>query len=185
MENRKRWGMTMENKSNIIIRWATHRDALEIARVHTDGWKVAYKNIIPDHILDNISVEKRCSYFTEALKEKREETAVLIIDNQIIGFLTLGPNRDDDLDESHGEIWGIYLSPKHWGIGHGKTLMKWGIDQLNQKGYKKITLWVLQDNTKSRKFYERLGFQEDGVKEITLGIPLKEVRYIKVIGNKH
>lgn len=93
-------------------------------------------------------------------------------------------NRDDDLDDTYGEIWGIYLLPSYWNKGFGTILMNWGINELSDRGYKGASLWVLEENLNARAFYEKLGFTCDGViKEIRLGTILKEVRYIKHIND--
>lgn len=164
---------------NIKIRWAAYDDAEELGIIHSRGWKTAYKNIIPDKVLRLITAQERKKRFEEAIIDKTQETAALIKDNKVIGFCTLGANRDDDLDDSYGEIWGIYLLPQYWGRGLGKTLINWGIQELAKRGYDKISLWVLEDNISARVFYKKIGFMFDGtVKEIEIGTPLKEVRYI-------
>jgi ribosomal protein S18 acetylase RimI-like enzyme len=42
-------------------------------------------------------------------------------------------------------------------------------------------LWVLRDNTRARRFYERYGFHADGVEEPfhVAGAAVPEVRYAK------
>ena len=53
---------------------------------------------------------------------------------------------------------------------------------MKNRGYKKVTLWVLEENFNARKFYEKMGFKHDGTKkEITIGKKLMELRYEKVI----
>ncbi|MEI7024912.1 hypothetical protein [Paenibacillus sp. y28] len=45
-------------------------------------------------------------------------------------------------------------------------------------GYARVSLWVLQDNTNARRFYEHLGLLCDGTeKVITRGKELVQVRY--------
>jgi|GEM_PF-3575435 hypothetical protein len=41
------------------IRWATCGDSKELGYVHANSWKVAYKDIISDKVLDEITLEKR------------------------------------------------------------------------------------------------------------------------------
>jgi len=54
----------------------------------------------------------------------------------------------------------------------------WGLNELKNRGYNKVTLWVLEENLNARRFYEKIGFKHDGTtKEITLGKKLKELRY--------
>ncbi len=104
---------------------------------------------------------------------------MLVVDNKIVAFLTLGLSRDDDLDDSYGELAGIYLLQKFWGKGLGFLLTNWGIRELSKRGYKKVSLWVLEENANARKFYEKMGFRQDGAeKEITLGKKLTKFRYV-------
>ena len=53
------------------IRWAKQEDAIDLGIILSESWKVAYKNIIPDEVLDKINVKKREDYFKESLKEKK------------------------------------------------------------------------------------------------------------------
>ncbi|EQB86230.1 hypothetical protein J2Z44_002418 [Clostridium punense] len=41
------------------IRYANIKDARTLGEIHSKSWKVAYKGIVPDEILKNITVEKR------------------------------------------------------------------------------------------------------------------------------
>ncbi|WP_130807919.1 GNAT family N-acetyltransferase [Senegalia massiliensis] len=167
------------------IRWAKKEDSKDLSIIHSESWKTAYKNIVSDEVLDKIDVKKREDYFKQLLKEKKKEIAVMVLDNIVIGFITLGMNRDNDLDDAYGEIWGIYLLPRYWNKGFGSILMNWGINKLYDRGYKGISLWVLEENLNARAFYEKLGFTCDGViKEIKIEKILNEVRYIRHINDE-
>jgi len=162
------------------IKQATIQDAHILAEIHANSWKVAYKGIVPDKILDNITVEKRQKYFEQALSEGREENAIVFKDDKPAGLICIGKCRDSDKDDTYGEIWGIYLHPDYWNIGIGFRLISWGLEELTKRGYKRATLWVLEDNIAARKFYEKIGFKHDGtIKEINVGKPLNEYRYEK------
>lgn len=167
---------------NYEIRWAVESDASELGMIHANSWKVAYDGIIPDEVLEKISSEKRAARFLKAISEKSEETAIIVSDTKIVGFITLGRCRDEDLSSDHGEVWGIYLSPGNWRLRIGSMLLDWGISELAERGYKRVSLWVLEDNHNARKFYEKHGFIHDGtIKQITLGKVINEIRYIKII----
>jgi ribosomal protein S18 acetylase RimI-like enzyme len=167
---------------NYEIRWAGESDASELGMIHANSWKVAYDGIIPDEVLEKISSEKRAARFLKVITEKSEETAVIIVDNRIVGFITLGRCRDEDLSRNHGEVWGIYLSPDNWRTGIGSILLNWGISELAATGYKKISLWVLEDNHNARGFYEKHGFIYDGtIKQLMIGKEINEIRYIMTI----
>jgi len=96
------------------IRYADASDAKILGKIHVNSWKAAYKGIVPDEILDNMTVENRQKYFEKALTEGLEETAIVFNDNEPVGMITIGNCRDTDKDSTYGEIWGIYLLPEYW-----------------------------------------------------------------------
>ena len=101
-------------------------------------------------------------------------------DEKVFGFLTLGSSRDADIDQTTGEIWGIYLAPEHWRKGIGRMLYLYGERILRERGYLAATLWVFAGNEQARRFYETMNFKEDGTsKVINVGAPLKAIRYHK------
>lgn len=165
------------------IRFAGVNDAVVLAEIHTRSWKAAYKGIIPDETLDDITVEKRQKYFERALTEKQEEDAIIFKDGKAVGFICIGKCGDKDKPDTFGEIWGLYLLPEYWNMGIGTELTNWGINELRNRKYNKVTLWVLEENINARKFYEKLGFGHDGtVEEIVIGGKrLKKYRYEKGI----
>ena len=60
------------------IRYAKGSDARALAEIHVNSWQEAYKGIIPDEVLKNITVEKREKYFTKVLTERTEDDACLL-----------------------------------------------------------------------------------------------------------
>jgi len=45
-------------------------------------------------------------------------------------------------------------------------------------GYSTVTLWVLRDNRRARRFYERAGFVPDGATNVLTGLGgIRELRY--------
>lgn len=167
---------------SIDIRHAEINDCSIMGAIHSESWKVAYKGIVPDPVLDNMSAEKSEKKFYNSFMQGVENNVIILNDDQAVGFMCLGKCRDDDLDNSFGEIWGIYLLPSFWEQGIGTKAINWGINYLKNRRYNKISLWVLENNIKARKFYEKLGFIHDGmIKELNIGKPLNEYRYVKSI----
>lgn len=164
------------------VRRADINDAGILGKIHSDSWKAAYKGIVPDSILDSINAEKRQEYFEKALSEGWEEDFLVFAEDKAAGLMTIGKCRDEEKDDTYGEIWGIYLLPEYWNKGIGTYFINWGLNELKSRGYKKVTLWVLEENINARKFYEKIGFKHDGtIKELTIGKRLLEFRYEKVI----
>ena len=169
-------------KIDYIVEWATEEDAKELGMVHSSSWKIAYKGIVPDEVLEGITAEGREAYFARVIRNKSEETAVIKAAGDICGFVTLGSSRDEDLSHEYGEIWGIYLSPEYWKQGIGSILLDWAKSELKNRGFSKISLWVLEENNRACRFYEKHGFVFDGtIKRITIGKDLNEKRYTRVI----
>lgn len=174
--------MNSVNISQTLIRYAESIDAQILGKIHSESWKVAYKNTIPSEVLDKITADKRAIYFKKALSEGLEEDAIIYRNDNDLGFICFGKCRDNDLDSTFGEIWGIYLLPEFWRQGVGSKLINFAVNELKNKGYRKISLWVLENNKNAIKFYEKQGFKYAGTKkEIVIGIPLNECRYVKVI----
>ena len=71
------------------------------------------------------------------------------------------------------------MHPEAWGTGCGQALCRAVFDHMRQTPAQAVIVWVLTDNIRARRFYERIGFtQDDGRRDITLFDPtLPEVRY--------
>ena len=168
------------------IRRATIDDAAALARLHIDSWRSAYRGLVPDSHLDNLDYDRRAERFRESLAGQLEETHLVEQDGDMLGFLTLGACRDEDLDqETSGEIWGIYLAPEHWRKGVGGQLCRYGERILESRAYRIATLWVLAGNDQARRFYEAMRYEVDGAaKMLNFSTPLEAVRYRRELKDK-
>ena len=167
------------------IRRATPADANALANLHVDSWRTAYRGLVPDSHLDSLDYDRRAQRFRESLSGHAEETYLAEQDGDVLGFLTLGGCRDEDVhQEATGEIWGIYLAPQHWRKGIGRLLCRYGERILRSRSYRIATLWVFAGNEQARRFYEAMGYKADGATNIlSPGAPLEAVRYRRALGN--
>jgi GNAT superfamily N-acetyltransferase len=79
-----------------------------------------------------------------------------------------------------GELYALYLIPAWWSAGVGRTLMTSVLDALRGDRYRRVVLWVLADNARARRFYERAGFTLDGATNVLTGLGgVLEVRYTR------
>jgi GNAT superfamily N-acetyltransferase len=62
------------------------------------------------------------------------------------------------------EEWleGLYVVPARWGTGLADELHDRALEAARELGSKRCQLWVLEDNTRARRFYERRGWRENG-----------------------
>jgi ribosomal protein S18 acetylase RimI-like enzyme len=166
----------------IEIRPAEKKDASGIAKVHIETWQYAYKGLMPDNFLANLSIEKRTKRWEELLSNPTPESQsyVAITDNKLIGFCSVGRCRDKDMSETTGELYAIYIDSNFMNKGAGSALQEKGLQYLREKGYKKATLWVLTSNSKTIKWYESQEWRFEGkTKTADMdGFQLHESRYI-------
>ena len=163
------------------IRNAKKEDAYEIAKVHVEGWKAAYKNQIPDEYLEKLSVEEKFETWQNNLSNPKPGVSSFAAeeDEHIIGFCSVGPSRDEDTPRDTGELYAIYVEPSRVGTGVGSSLHNAGLDFLRENGYKEAVLWVLKTNKTTISFYERKGWKSDGAEkeEVKEEVTLQEIRY--------
>ncbi len=167
----------------MLIRPAKPEDSEILAEIHIDAWKAAYCGLVPQDYLQKLDYGKRAERFRALLTTDSENTFVAEEEQKLLGFITLGNCRDDDVDPKEtGEIWGIYLAAENWRKGIGTKLCCFGENLLLSCGFKIIVLWVFAENEQARKFYEALGFAADGAeKTLNRGKLLLAVRYRKRI----
>lgn len=192
---------------DIAIREARLDDAELIAEAHVDGWRVGYRGIVPDTFLDSprFAAARRQGWrliLTGGRPEaygEHDQIFVPVVSGRVVGFGHVGPERGDSPEDGlnlrtdisdRGELLGFYVHPDYWGTGVADRLIDRcheSLDSLCRLG----TLWVLRDNRRARRFYERKGWscgdgehlveaewpgpQMDGLP--SLDNPLPEVRY--------
>ena len=160
------------------LRIAEEQHAEGIARVHIDTWKECYKGIVPDSYLDALDYEEKSKGWAKGLAEGSEPGFVAVVDEEIVGWVTFGKNRDQRSEDIY-EIYGIYVLPDLWGTKIGFNLFEAAIKDILEHTPTCITLWVLKANTRAQEFYLKNGFKPDGtIQQINIGgKSLDEVRY--------
>ena len=165
----------------VTVRAATIDDTEAIARVHARSWQAAYRGIVGDDFLDGLSdevwVERWRTIFTQPQEGAR--TLVWQDGGEVTGFARIGPVRDPDPPApSWDEVYAIYLDPRSWDLGAGSALLVASLGTVSDE-VPGVSLWVFRDNARARAFYERHGFEVDGLaQEITIdGRAVAEVRY--------
>ncbi|MFI8826268.1 GNAT family N-acetyltransferase [Streptomyces sp. NPDC053431] len=77
------------------------------------------------------------------------------------------------------ELSTLYAAPEAWGRGVGRALLAATVEAMRGAGFRDAGLWVFEENSRARAFYERAGWRTDGesVTEDTGGRTLRELRY--------
>ena len=162
------------------LRRATFADAQGIAEAHVASWQAAYRGLVPDAVLDNLSVADRRTQWESRLTKGESNLWVTGPDNHVLGFISCCPSRDVDLPPPEfAEISALYVRAEAWDTGCGYALCQAAFTKMQRASATSAIVWVLTDNARARRFYERVGFTPDGsAKDITLfNVTLPEVRY--------
>jgi ribosomal protein S18 acetylase RimI-like enzyme len=171
----------------VLIRRATPGDATALATVHVRSWQAAYRGLMPDEVLDGLSVERRVGMWRTILRSGLAGHVVFVAEGDgegpdgdaLCGFVHVGPARDADLGPETAELTSLYLLPEVWGRGAGRALMAGAVDAMRDDGYASAVLWVLVTNERARRFYEIAGWSCDGTEKSEPFGPatLTETRY--------
>ena len=165
-----------EPRQDPLIRDAAVGDEAEIARVHVDCWRVAYRGQMPDEMLASVSVERRTEFWRRSLEEGEDRVIVAEADGAVIGFVSVGPARDED---GVAELYAIYIEPERFGTGVGHALMDAALERMRELGYDEAMLWVLDGNERAERFYRIAGWErEDTIRDEEWGSwTIREAQY--------
>jgi GNAT superfamily N-acetyltransferase len=159
------------------VRVASPDDAEAIERARVRAWQVAYRHVFPPEALDGLPVD--WSRWAEALArpEPGYVCFVAVDESRLLGWATVGPSACPD---RYGELHGLYVDPECWGRGAGRALLERSEAELAQT-WDEAILWTLEDNPRTRRFYEAAGWRPDGTTGTfeRLGVRAPVVRYAK------
>ena len=168
---------------DVDIRRATPADAEAIASVHLDSWDAAYRGLIADAYIDLLLSrrQERADRWRTILETADGDDRTWVVERagEVLGFCGTGPARDEDAIVGTGEVLALYLRPGVVGTGIGRQLFAHAVVDLHERGYAPLTLWVLRQNDRGRRFYEAAGWRPDGAQKVETrpGASLDEVRY--------
>ena len=152
----------------LVLRPLTDADIDAVAAMHVRTWQAGYAGIMPAEVLDSLDP----AAFAESRRSRNAwpgaQTVVAEDGGTIVGFTSFGPHRKQhggpEVVDGVGEIYAIYAAPERWGTGVGRALMTAARDGLAAAGYTEVRLWVLAENARARRFYERAGMVTDGAR---------------------
>ena len=172
----------------ISVRPATLDDSERIADIHVRTWQAAYAGVMPQDFLDDLDIDARTAMWRRAIDGGTLPGAIFLaeVDSEVVGFIAVGRYRQSEggPDPAVGEVFAIYVAAEHWSTRAGHALMRAAVDHFTDHGVAEIRLWVLADNPRARRFYERFGYVADGetrIEDIAADYPgarpVDELRY--------
>jgi ribosomal protein S18 acetylase RimI-like enzyme len=158
----------------VNVRPARLEDARRIAEVHVETWRATYPGVIPQSVLDELSVDDFERNWQEWIPHPETTAFVAELDGGIVGFVNVGPCWTDP---AIGELYAIYVAPVSQGTGAGLALMDASVRALSER-WDEAMLWVATENPRARRFYERYGWEVDGERVDSIsGASVPETRY--------
>jgi GNAT superfamily N-acetyltransferase len=149
------------------IREALPQDADAITDAQVAAWRTAYRHAFAAAYLDADSFDAdRRSRWRDRLcdgpprdGDPHNRIVVPVVDGQVVGFAHIGREYtgSSGFVSPRGEVCGFYIHPDAWGTGAATTLIEHCQDELGTR-FSRAVLWVLEDNPRARRFYERSGW---------------------------
>jgi ribosomal protein S18 acetylase RimI-like enzyme len=193
-----------------MIRAGSAADAAQVAAVQREGWFAAYDGIIAREIIDRVTAPDDGARIRQTFRTRRWQRMIVAVaanpetpepgESQatraapVVGYASFGPEVDvlgaswphpvsrAGREGLVAELYALYVRPARWSTGTGRALMDRVIARTSAAGYRDIVLWVLEENARARRFYERAGYSADGATNVLdrLGGVL-EVRYRRAL----
>ena len=158
----------------IEVRDAVLDDADGLATAHIDGWRVAYRGLVPDEYLDAEAFATSRRALWQAWTWQSDigiRLFVATIHERVVGFGHAGPEVPGfwapetaaiETATPRGEIYAFYLHPSAWGSGAAGALMSRCEEFLRDEGFATAILWAPRDYPRARAFYEKAGWHATG-----------------------
>ncbi len=158
----------MLSTTPLTIQRAGPADAATVARIRVLSWQAGYPGLVPQAVLDTMSIEENA----ERTRRRLVDPTLRVADDWLawrgddsLGWLVAGRCRDDDLaEQAVGEVVALYVLPEAWGQGVGHALMNFAAGEFRVLGYRKSVAWVMEGNIRAERFYERQGYLLDGAR---------------------
>ena len=141
------------------------------AYVHWRSWHEAYPGIVSQQFLDGLSLEKCTDWafrYPEGIWVAKDA-------ERVVGFICVGDRGEEA--PSVGEVFALYVLSEYYGTGVAQRLMRVGLEQLAD--YSTQCLWVLKENRRAIRFYEKCGFRFDGTEEVSPRTGSVDCRMVK------
>nr|WP_323777182.1 GNAT family N-acetyltransferase [Amylibacter sp.] len=133
------------------IRKARDEDHHVLAQIWNQGWHDAHAAHVPQRLTDLRTKES----FYIRLQQMLAQTFVSGPIGAPIGFCAV---KGD-------EIYQMYVHKDAKGIGVAAALISAGCENIAQQGFRRAKLDVIAQNSRARRFYEKMGWVSQGLHE--------------------
>lgn len=142
------------SSTDIKVRKSKAADAAALAGIFAESWRLAYLGIIPGPHLEDMIRRRSPSWWINAIRAG-DDVLTLTFAGKIAGYATFGRTRAKAVYQ--GEIYELYLTPSHQGLGFGEHLFEACRHSLDERRLRGLLVWALKDNEAACDFYRRRG----------------------------
>ncbi|MFW5916965.1 MAG: N-acetyltransferase family protein [Halorubrum sp.] len=168
-----------------VRRPETDAEIRQLIRAHGLSWREAYDEILPDSVLDAMTVDptpEDVERRTDRLGGDDAAVLVSLVDGTVRGFVDVRwgeANTKSFVDPGEAGIKAIYVHPDWWGEGIGTALLDRALDSLPERA-EAVRLEAFADNDVGARFYEARGFVRADTDETEVaGETYPTVRYVR------
>lgn len=159
------------------VRPARPEDAGEIARIQLATWRVAYRRILPRHVLDNLDEAYLARRWSAAVQEPPSGAHRVLVaveqaeQSYLVGFVASGPADEealapgepaDALGDGVVAVTDLLVEPRWGRRGHGSRLLAAAVDGWRSDGFGRAVAWAFDADAATRKFLTSTGWEPDG-----------------------
>lgn len=158
------------------IRQATLEDADQLGEIHVRIWREAYGGLIRQSYLDELDPARSAERWRAILANSGDNAVRLVgaAGDELVGFINLGPARDED-PPTPLELQALNVLASHHGTGVAHRLVAEGL------GDHQAYLWVVDGNERAMAFYRKFGFELDGGTKVDERFEATEHRMTRVL----
>jgi GNAT superfamily N-acetyltransferase len=141
--------------AELTVRPAGVEDAESFVRAYEESWDAALAGLAGRALRELSPYEERLEAFRKTFGAGLPPGAgawVADADGEIVGVaVRTGP-----------ELRSLYVVPGAWGTGAAQVLIAAAVAAIRADGHDEATLWVVDENPRARRFYEREGWEPTG-----------------------
>lgn len=160
----------MTEEPAVRLRPAGPDDAATVAEIWRAGWREAHVGNVPDELVAARTEESFCTRAIDFVPK----TTVAMVGAELAGFVMVAGD----------EVEQLYVAARHRGAGVADALLRHAEASIKAAGHPIAWLAVVPDNSRARRFYERMGWIDEGRFEHLAPtddgpIPVPAHRYVK------
>jgi GNAT superfamily N-acetyltransferase len=142
--------------AQLLFRRAGFDDAKSVARLHADSWRRHYRGAYADAFIDGDLERDRLEVWTKRLSTRDGTTSTIVAEDGscLIGFVHVIFDENAEFSSLIDNLH-VVFDRKRGGVG--TQLMSQAAAAVVGHGRGGVHLWVLEQNTAARAFYENRG----------------------------